>query len=98
MMGYGMAKAAVHHLVQSLACEKSGLAAESNVVAILPSMIDTPSNRKGLPEDADTSAWTKMQEFCDVIYSWACDSQSRKPSGSLVKFETFNNETRVTCL
>lgn len=36
MMGYGMAKAAVHQLVKSLAAENSGLPANSSTVAILP--------------------------------------------------------------
>ena len=98
MIGYGMAKAAVHHLVQSLACPKSGLPPDSNVVAIVPSMIDTPANRKGASADVDTSDWTKMQEFCDVISRWACDSESRMTSGSLVKFETVDNKTSISCL
>jgi NAD(P)-dependent dehydrogenase (short-subunit alcohol dehydrogenase family) len=36
MIGYGMAKAAVHHLVKSLSSEGSGLPAGSVVNAILP--------------------------------------------------------------
>ncbi|KAG9339841.1 hypothetical protein JZ751_022343 [Albula glossodonta] len=36
MLGYGMAKAAVHQLCQSLAAEKSGLPPGSSAVAILP--------------------------------------------------------------
>ena len=36
MIGYGMAKAAVHQLVASLAQDKSGLPPGSLVTAILP--------------------------------------------------------------
>ncbi len=36
MIGYGMAKAAVHQLVHSLACDKSGLPGSAFVSAILP--------------------------------------------------------------
>jgi dihydropteridine reductase len=36
MIGYGMAKAAVHHLVKSLAEKSSGLPENSFVAAILP--------------------------------------------------------------
>ena len=36
MIGYGMAKAAVHQLVASLAQDNSGLPANSLVAAILP--------------------------------------------------------------
>jgi len=36
MIGYGLAKAAVHHLVKSLAEPKSGLPPNTLVTAILP--------------------------------------------------------------
>jgi NAD(P)-dependent dehydrogenase (short-subunit alcohol dehydrogenase family) len=36
MLGYGMTKAAVHQLTQSLAGKGSGLPAGSHVLAILP--------------------------------------------------------------
>lgn len=36
MIGYGMAKAAVHQLVKSMAAENSGMPNDSNVVAISP--------------------------------------------------------------
>jgi hypothetical protein len=36
MIGYGMAKAAVHQLVKSLAAPGSGLPENSKAVAILP--------------------------------------------------------------
>lgn len=49
MIGYGMAKAAVHHLVSSLSCPDSGLPKDSSVVAILPVTLDTPMNRKWMP-------------------------------------------------
>lgn len=50
MIGYGLAKAAVHQLVQSLAAEKSGMPEESTVVALLPITLDTPMNRKWMPK------------------------------------------------
>ena len=49
MMGYGMAKAAVHQLVKSLASEGSGLPGESCVLGLLPITLDTPMNRKFMP-------------------------------------------------
>lgn len=57
MIGYGMAKAAVHQLTKSLAEEKSGLPDNSLVVSILPITLDTPMNRKWMPK-ADFSTWT----------------------------------------
>ena len=38
MMGYGMAKAAVHQLTKSLAGNKTGLPSDALAVAILPSV------------------------------------------------------------
>ncbi|KAG0718016.1 Dihydropteridine reductase [Chionoecetes opilio] len=60
MIGYGMAKAAVHQLTQSLAQEKSGLPKGSTAVAILPTTLDTPMNRKWMA-GADFSTWTTLE-------------------------------------
>lgn len=59
MIGYGMAKAAVHHLTKSLAGKDGGLPNNSVAVAILPETLDTPMNRKWMPK-ADTSKWTPL--------------------------------------
>ena len=45
MMGYGMAKAAVHQLVKSLGSSGSGLPDGSCTLGILPVTLDTPMNR-----------------------------------------------------
>jgi NAD(P)-dependent dehydrogenase (short-subunit alcohol dehydrogenase family) len=65
MIGYGMAKAAVHQLVRSLAAPGSGLTQDATVLAILPSTLDTPNNRKFMPA-ADTSTWTPLE----VVAQW----------------------------
>lgn len=59
MIGYGMAKAAVHQLTKSLASPKSGLPEDALVVSILPVTLDTPMNRKWMPND-DHSKWTPL--------------------------------------
>lgn len=59
MIGYGLAKAAVHQLTKSLAEDKSGLPDNSLVVSILPITLDTPMNRKWMPK-ADFSTWTPL--------------------------------------
>ena len=59
MIGYGMAKAAVHHLTKSLAAEKSGMPDKALVAAILPVTLDTPMNRKWMPK-SDFGAWTPL--------------------------------------
>ena len=60
MIGYGMAKAAVHQLVKSLAEKDSGLPEGSLSCAILPITLDTPMNRKWMPK-ADFTTWTPLE-------------------------------------
>ncbi|EFA11166.1 Dihydropteridine reductase-like Protein [Tribolium castaneum] len=65
MIGYGMAKSAVHHLTKSLAGPKSGLPENSLVVAILPITLDTPMNRKWMPKPTSPPGppWSSSQSF-----------------------------------
>lgn len=93
MIGYGMAKAAVHQLVASLAQEGSGLPKGSNVVAILPQTLDTPMNRKYMP-DADHSAWTPLSFVADLLCNWI-QAKNRQPNGSLVQLITKDGETTL---
>lgn len=66
MIGYGLAKAAVHQLTKSLAEEKSGLPENSLVVSILPITLDTPMNRKWMPK-ADFSTWTSLDFIAEYV-------------------------------
>lgn len=84
MIGYGMAKSAVHHLVSSLAQEKGGLPVNSSVLAILPVTLDTPMNRKFMP-NADFSEWTPLTFVADLFVKWTTCPQERPKSGSLVQ-------------
>lgn len=68
MIGYGLAKAAVHQLTKSLAEEKSGLPENSLVVSILPICLDTPMNRKWMPK-ADFSTWTTTDFIAEYVDS-----------------------------
>lgn len=94
MIGYGLAKAAVHHLTQSLAAEKSGLPAESTVLAILPVTLDTPMNRKWMPK-ADFGSWTTLEYVAQLLHGWATSIGSRPKSGSLVELITANGDTQL---
>lgn len=60
MIGYGVAKGAVHQLTKSLAKKESGLPKDTLVVAVLPVTLDTPMNRKWMPK-ADFSSWTPLE-------------------------------------
>jgi len=71
--GYAMSKSAVLRLTESLSAElkREGI----NVNAVLPGTIDTPANRKAMP-DADLSRWVPPQAISEVIPFLASDSAS----------------------
>lgn len=95
MIGYGMAKAAVHQLVKSLAEKGSGIAKTATVLAILPATLDTPNNRKFMP-NADMSTWTPLDTIAQFCLDWANNKDGANPiSGSLVALVTEKGET--TC-
>lgn len=93
MIGYGMAKAAVHQLTKSLASKDSGLPANSLVTAILPVTLDTPMNRKWMPK-ADTSTWTPLEFISNMFWKWS-QNQDRPSNGSLLQLITKDNETTL---
>lgn len=93
MIGYGLAKAAVHHLTTTLAAPKSGLPAESVVAAILPVTLDTPMNRKWMPK-ADTSTWTPTEFVAELFHKWATGVE-RPTNGSLVQLVTTGGQTEL---
>lgn len=70
---YGTAKAAVHHLVRSLAdTETAGLPQGMKTVGIAPQVLDTPQNREGMPE-ADWTAWATLDEVSEKLEAWCSD-------------------------
>jgi NAD(P)-dependent dehydrogenase (short-subunit alcohol dehydrogenase family) len=68
---YAVSKAALVALVRNVAAEgkKSGITA--NIV--LPSIIDTPQNRKAMP-DADYSKWVRPESIAKLIVWLASDA------------------------
>ena len=54
------------------------------VVGILPTTIDTPSNRDAMP-DADFNKWTKPIDIAKEIGTWVSKPILRPHSGSLIK-------------
>ena len=69
---YAASKAGVHRLTEALAAELKG---KVTVNAVLPSTIDTPANRAGMPR-ADFSKWVTPKELADVILFLASDAAS----------------------
>lgn len=93
MVGYGMAKAAVHQLCQSLAAKNSGMPSGATAVAILPVTLDTPMNRKFMPK-ADHSTWTPLEYIAELFFNWAT-GVDRPESGSLMQLTTAAGQTQA---
>uniref|UniRef100_A0A8C0EGS2 Dihydropteridine reductase n=1 Tax=Bubo bubo TaxID=30461 RepID=A0A8C0EGS2_BUBBB len=93
MIGYGMAKGAVHQLCQSLAGAGSGLPSGSAAVAVLPVTLDTPANRKSMP-DADFTSWTPLEFMVETFYDWIT-GKNRPNSGSLIQVITTGGKTEL---
>lgn len=88
MLGYGSAKAAAHHFLQSYG---SGSMRDDGItsVGILPLMIDTPDNRMMLGgDDVGDDRYSKMVKpvhIANEISDWIRQPHLRPHSGSLVK-------------
>ena len=63
---YGLSKAALIHLVKTLALE--GKEINLSVNAIAPYIIDTPANREWM-QNADYESWMKPAEIGELVYS-----------------------------
>ncbi|KAJ3155210.1 hypothetical protein HDU89_007401 [Geranomyces variabilis] len=91
MIAYGASKAAVHQLVKSAAGTDSGLPKGAKAVAVLPVTLDTPMNRKFMP-DADRSTWTPLDAVAKKIGDWAIGKENFT-SGGLYEVVTKAGET-----
>lgn len=80
MGAYAASKASVMRLTESMAAElrEQGI----NVNAVLPTIIDTPQNRKDMP-DADPAKWVAPEALADVVMFLASDA-ARAVHGALV--------------
>ena len=80
MAAYAVSKAAVAALTTALARE---LASEAVLVnAVVPSIMDTPQNRRAMPK-ADFERWPKVEEVAEVI-AFLASGRNRVTSGALV--------------
>lgn len=80
MGAYAASKSGVHRLTEALAEELAGTGVTVN--AILPSIIDTPTNRADMP-DADFSQWVQPAAIADVILFLASPA-ARAVTGALI--------------
>lgn len=68
---YAASKSAAVAMMDSLAAETKGTGVRVN--SILPSIIDTPANRKAMP-GADFDAWPKPEDIASVILFLSSDA------------------------
>lgn len=80
MGAYAASKSGVHRLTEALAEELAGTSVTVN--AVLPSILDTPTNRADMP-DADTSTWVQPAALAEVIQFLASNA-ARSISGALI--------------
>ncbi|MEQ8304652.1 MAG: SDR family NAD(P)-dependent oxidoreductase [Cyclobacteriaceae bacterium] len=80
-LGYALSKSLVFKLADILNAEGGSKNVVSTVV--VPSAIDTPQNRKAMP-DADFSKWVKPEEIASAI-SYACSDDARQLREPILK-------------
>ena len=80
MAAYAVSKVAVHALVRVLALENATAGVRFN--AVLPGTIDTPANRRALP-DGDPSQWTSPRAIARVM-AFLLSADSAPTTGALV--------------
>jgi len=80
---YVVPKVALAMLVQTVALENADAGLTANV--ILPGTMDTPANRKSMP-DADFSKWAKTDDVADLVLSLA-DEQAKHLTGLAIPIE-----------
>jgi NAD(P)-dependent dehydrogenase (short-subunit alcohol dehydrogenase family) len=76
MVAYGLAKSLIFRLAELMNDEAKGTDVVTCV--IVPSTIDTPQNRKSMP-DADYSKWVSPEAIGEIIYFHA------SPAGSILR-------------
>jgi NAD(P)-dependent dehydrogenase (short-subunit alcohol dehydrogenase family) len=79
-VAYGASKAAAQRVVQGLA--KEMLDHQIRVNGVVPGTIDTPANRKDMP-NADFSKWVTAEQIADVIL-FLCSDQAKPISGDSI--------------
>jgi NAD(P)-dependent dehydrogenase (short-subunit alcohol dehydrogenase family) len=77
---YNASKAAAQSVMESMSLELRDYGI--NVNGIMPSIIDTPPNREGMPK-ADFSKWVTVEDIANTIYFLASDASKSLHGASL---------------
>jgi dihydropteridine reductase len=83
MLGYALSKAGVHYLATALSEQASQY--NIRVVTILPTVIDTETNRKFMP-DSDFSTWAKPEHIGELLLGWV-EGLNTPANGSFVELK-----------
>jgi len=83
LAAYVTFKAALAMLVRSVALENRDAGVTANVV--LPGTMDTPTNRKAMP-NADFSKWLQPSEVADLVL-WLCDERAGHITGTTIPID-----------
>jgi NAD(P)-dependent dehydrogenase (short-subunit alcohol dehydrogenase family) len=80
MAAYAASKAGLNALVASLAEETKKY--DINVNAVLPTVIDTPANRRDMPK-ADHAQWVSPESLAEIVFSLT-DARGKPVNGALL--------------
>jgi NAD(P)-dependent dehydrogenase (short-subunit alcohol dehydrogenase family) len=83
LAAYVTFKSALVSLVRTVALENKDAGLTANVV--LPGTMDTPANRKAMPE-ADFSKWLKPANVADLVL-WLADERAAHITGSIIPID-----------
>lgn len=97
MVGYGLTKAAVHHLTRSLALNNDALPKNTVCIGLLPVTIDSAINKDKNAPPSDVSEWTPTKYISDVLFKWSIGME-RPETGNFVLFNTKNFITDICFL
>ncbi|MFW6137902.1 MAG: SDR family oxidoreductase, partial [Spirochaetota bacterium] len=78
--GYNVSKAGVVSLTSSVALEYRLKGITAN--AVLPSIVDTPANRKAMP-DSDFSRWVKPEQIASLAL-FLCSEEAADINGAAI--------------
>ncbi|CAM9497085.1 unnamed protein product [Choristocarpus tenellus] len=91
MVGYGMSKAATHHLLHSVAHEERTTPGSWNVAAILPTVIDTPANREAMGT-THAESWVKPEDIANKVAGWV-NPGPRPQNGAMISVSQSKGRT-----
>src|SRR5216684_5550076 len=83
LAAYVTFKAALAMLVRTMALENRDAGVTANVV--LPGTMDTPANRKAMP-NADFSKWLQPSDVADLVL-WLCDERAGHITGTTIPID-----------